>query len=264
MSYRNNGIVSTGFPSLYDAENSAESTDKSLSILSAVTGKEIAKPVPQHKTAISRRTISLYLLFIGTMLGFTYWQYNNAKPGGWIASVITPAPVTATAPPKVAANAPVAGAQRSQPAKVDAAIIEKVSEKPAVHTTPNQAPDAQAAVGQGTRPPANAVGAKTSSPTKPTLATSTAPAKTGQKNNAKAASVARIEKRRALPERSVQPVQSSRPAKQADAPQQLAKSTERTAVASAHPDPDEKLLEGMLRLMKRERTNEAARVRSTK
>lgn len=265
MSYQNNGSVSTGFPSLYDEGTGTDSTDKSLSILSAVTGKEVPKSVSQHKSAMPRRTLFLYLLFISTMFGFTYWQYNNTTLGAWVATVITPATVTKSTQTNVAATTPAVPSTRATQAKTDAAIIEKVSEKPPVTIAQNPLLSSDTPITRRANPPPTSGAITKPVPSKDLLATSSPNKKTEVKKIAKNPAVAKAEKRGASPMQSAQTKQPIRAAKQTTAATPRAtKSAQRTTVASAQPDPDEKLLEGMLRLMKRERTNEAARVRPVK
>lgn len=265
MSYQSNGSVSTGFPSLYDEGTGTDAADKSLSILSAVTGKEVPKSVSQHKGAMPRRTVFLYLLFISTMLGFTYWQYNNTILGAWVATVITPATVTKTPQANVAATTPAVLSTRVPQAKTDAAIIEKVSEKPPVNIAQNPLPSPATSLSRKAQPSPTSGAITKPGASKDLLATASPNKKTEVKKTSKNPTVAKTEKRSASPTQSAETKQPIRADKQTTAATPRAtKPAQRTTVASAQPDPDEKLLEGMLRLMKRERTNEAARVRPVK
>lgn len=264
MSYQNNGSVSTGFPSLYDGGNTTDSTDKSLSILSAVTGKEIPKPVSQHKSAMPRRTIFLYLLFISTMLGFTYWQYNNTILDARIATANTPATVVKPPQSTVAATTAAVQNTRTPQTKTDAAIIEKVSEKPTVAAAQSPLPTSDTPASGKASPQPTSAEIKKPAPSKNLLSTSSAIKKTTVEKNVKKSAVANTEKRSVSPMPSAQTAQSIRAAKPTMAQARAAKPEQRTNLVSAQTDPDEKLLEGMLRLMKRERTQDAARVRPVK
>lgn len=265
MSYQSNGSVSTGFPSLYEEGTGNGAADKSLSILSAVTGKEIPKPVSQHKTAMPRRTTFLYLLFISTMLGFTYWQYANTILNARVATANTPATVSKTPHSAVAATTLAVPDTRASQTKIDAAIIEKVSEKSTVAAAQSPLPTSDTPASGKASPQPTPAEIKKPAPSKDLLATSSAIKKTTVEKNVKKSAVAKTEKRSVSPMPSAQTAQPIRAAKPTTArTARAAKPEQRTNLVSAQTDPDEKLLEGMLRLMKRERTQDAALVRPVK
>lgn len=267
MSYQSNGIVSSGLPSLYDEVAATDTTDKSLSILSAVTGKEVAKTSVPHKNSMPPRTAFLFMLFISSMLGFTYWQYTNHEinTGPAITSKSNLAAKTPHAP-AVAAALAATGTPKSQASK-DAALIETVSVKPAVASIDNSPKlDTQTTAKPHVAVPVSlpvaspAIATPTASPIieeKPELqkvAEKTAPIKK-VKNNMPQAQAENTAQTRQLNKQAAAPSST----KVAEPTQ----SSQRT-LAVAQADPDEKLLEGILRLIKRDHSKESAHVRPSK
>lgn len=268
MSYRSEGIVSNGLPSLYDEVTTAETTDKGLSILSAVTGKEVTKPSGQHNSSVPPRTVFLYTLFIATMLGFAYWQYNSYENGIGVATVVAPIPVKNKLPqPTLAATSPIASTPAPQ-TKMDTALIETVKEKSAAPTPltvakpdekPTVATKAPLIVGQMEKP---AIPPLATTPVIATkagvneIATKAMPAKEVI-DNAPPVQVAPTEK--LIRSAELKPTNSV--AEVAEHTQPVQRSTTTTTTTQ---DPDEKLLEGILRLIKRDRPTDAAQGRAAK
>lgn len=268
MSYQSNGIVSNGLPSLYDEVPDTQTTDKSLSILSAVTGKEVTRPAgQQHSSSVPPRTVFLYTLFIATMLGFTYWQYNRHENSWGFATAVTPNPVANKAPQPTTATLPVTAGNPAPQAKMDTALIETVKEKSAT-SSPFELLQADSKSTVVTKEPL--IAGQVEKPGKPTLtASSTVIAKKPVKNEiatkdspAKTVNKSISPGRVAHTEKTGRSAQLKQPAptNKAAAP---ARPVQRTTVTSAQ-DPDEKLLEGMLRLMKRDHSADAAQGRTAR
>lgn len=263
MSYQSNGIVSSGLPSLYDEGATTDATDKSLSILSAVTGKEVVKSVGPHKSAMPVRTAFFYLLFISTMLGFAYWQYNHTEIGAWVARLSAPNSTEQKPQPKQLVAKPAVVHSPAPQTKIDTALIEKVSEKTAVAQAHLPAsPDSSTPHTPNTSTRASTI--QTPVRPQPLLRSVSPPVqKTEAKKMAKNSTVSLAAKGSTVSAQTAQALPSSKlkPSPQAT---QAAEASQRATFTSAHTDPDEKLLEGMLRLMKRERHKEAAQVRAVK
>lgn len=288
MSYQRSGIMSNGLPSLYDEVAATDATEKSLSILSAVTGKEVPKSAAPNKNAMPARTMFLYLLFISTMLGFAYWQYSHTDIGTWFAQIAGSNPVGQN--PQHVVTTPAVAKAPAPPVKIDAARIEKITEKPTILTSLHSpssdktTPDgttlpAMVAASKAPEPslaktvsktPAVVVAAKKPAPSQATHHPASQPESPALKNpeakkvsNIADASKVKRSPPAIPPSKTVRTIPQAMP-KKTPLSTKAAEPAQRTAVIAAHTDPDEKLLEGMLRLMKRERTKDVSPVRSAK
>lgn len=250
MTHQSNDKAPNGLPSLYDEVVDADTPDKSLSILSAVTGKEVAKPSGHNKTTL-RRVAPLFILLIVGMLGFTYWQNSGGEFEAKLATSDSQLPVNKVARPALAVNLPTAASTQAPPQATvhsDAAIIETIREKPTMASLGNSSLPSDLKTTETTNTPViESPAAKADAP--PSLAIArTLPIEkkaakriTEKNNNSK---VAKTTTPQALPA-GPQPRQ-------------------RTNVSVAQTDPDEKLLEGMLRLMKREPPKDTTHMRSAR
>lgn len=251
MTHQSNDKAPNGLPSLYDEVVDADTPDKSLSILSAVTGKEVAKPSGHNKKAALRRVAPLFILLIVGMLGFTYWQNSGGEFEAKLATSDSQPPVNKMARPALAVNLPTAASTQAPPQATvhsDAAIIETIREKPTMASLGNSSLPSDLKTTETTNTPvrespAAKVGAPPSLAIARTLPIEEKTAKriTEENNNSK---VAKTTTPQALPA-GPQPRQ-------------------RTNVSVAQTDPDEKLLEGMLRLMKREPPKDTTHMRSAR
>ncbi len=251
MTHQSNDKAPDGLPSLYDEVVDADTPDKSLSILSAVTGKEVAKPSGHNKKAALRRVAPLFILLIVGMLGFTYWQNSGGEFEAKLATSDSQLPVNKVARPALAVNLPTAASAQAPPQATvhsDAAIIETIREKPTMASLGNSSLPSDLKTTETTNTPvrespAAKVGAPPSLAIARTLPIEEKTAKriTEENNNSK---VAKTTTPQALPA-GPQPRQ-------------------RTNVSVAQTDPDEKLLEGMLRLMKREPPKDTTHMRSAR
>ena len=255
MTHQSNDKAPNGLPSLYDEVVDADTPDKSLSILSAVTGKEVAKPLGHNKTT-PRRVAPLFILLIVGMLGFTYWQNSGGEFEAKLATSDSQPPVNKMARPALAVNLPTAASTQAPPQATvhsDAAIIETIREKPTMASLGNSSLPSDLKTTETTNTPvrespAAKVGAPPSLAIARTAIARTLPIEektakriTEENNNSK---VAKTTTPQALPA-GPQPRQ-------------------RTNVSVAQTDPDEKLLEGMLRLMKREPPKDTTHMRSAR
>lgn len=266
MSYRSDGIVSSGLPSLYDEETAAETADKSLSILSAVTGKEVNKPTGQRKSAMPARTIFLYMSFISTMLGFAYWQYQSQENAIEIATVVSPNPVTSKlSQPAGSVALPSPASTPAPQKKIDAALIETIKEKSATPIPPSVLkPDAKPTVVAK----APLIAGRVEKPGIPPLPASSAETKTGLNEIEKNATPAKEVKESPSPVQVAHTEKTIRSTEVKQANAAIAASdpvqpTQRSATMTGS-DPDEKLLEGILRLIKRDRPTDADHGRAAK
>lgn len=249
MMHENRGTATSAAPSLFGDASAV--TDKTLSILSAVTGREASAASNPGKggRAPARKLIPLFFLLIAAGLGWTFWQQGQSGLG------IKAAPAGGPQLSGDGAPQPVMGKPERAPESVgnmprqaaeaitnkDVAVIETVSGKQVVAPI-GQAP-ATTADGNKTgkadthQPPlalAAPAPAKLESDTKKTIATNT------DKPNAGA-----------IP---AQPDATQRTGKPKQAPSGVDKSV----------DSDEKLLETMLQLMNRSPAKEADRKSSAK
>lgn len=269
MSYQSNGMVPNGPPSLYDEVTATETADKSLSILSAVTGKEVTRPAgQQHNSSVPPRTVFLYTLFIATMLGFTYWQYNRHDNGWGFATAVTPNPVANKAQQSVTAAMPVTVGNPIPPTqKIDTALIETVKEKSAT-SSPFDLLQADGKSPVITKEPL--IAGQVEKSDKPTLAApTTVIARNPDKNEvaikefpAKTVNKSISPGQVAHADKTVRSVQVKQPAPTTKTAAPV-RSAQRSTVTTAQ-DPDEKLLEGMLRLIKRDPSADAAQGRSAR
>ena len=249
MMHENRGTATSAAPSLFGDASAV--TDKTLSILSAVTGREAfaASNPGKGGRAPARKLIPLFFLLIAAGLGWTFWQQGQsglgikAAPAGGPQLSGDGAPQPAMGKP---ARAPeFVGNMPRQAAEAitnkDVAVIETVSGKRVVAPI-GQAPattaDGNKAGKADTHQPPLALAApapaKLKSDTKKTIATNT------DKPNAGAI--------------SAQPDATQRTGKPKQAPSGVDKTV----------DSDEKLLETMLQLMNRSPAKEADRKSSAK
>ena len=239
MAQRSNGSASDGPPSLFGEATPAGSSDKTISILSAVTGKEVAKSSTRRK-APRMRTFALFFgLLITGMLGLSYWQYKGdallaAAPRPTLTAVKTQLP--AVTPSTAATHAPQTVREAAKPA--DTAVIEMVKSGPAGPVGPSaelKKPEPFKALLAANHP----VKAKAH----PRVVLTPTKNKVAVKTHREVAKTARPE---------------------TTSPKSQAAQQKSVSVARASGDPDEKLLEGMLRLMKRDNTNNKTNMSSAK
>ena len=249
MMHENRGTATSAAPSLFGDASAV--TDKTLSILSAVTGREAFATSNPGKggRAPARKLIPLFFLLIAAGLGWTFWQQGQsgldikAAPAGGpqLSGDGAPQPVMGkpARAPEFVGNMPRQAAEAIT--NKDVAVIETVPGKQVVAPI-RQAP-ATTADGNKTgkadthqRPLALAAPApaKLKSDTKKTIATNT------DKPNAGAISA------------------------QPDATQRTGKPKQAPAGVDKTVDSDEKLLETMLQLMNRSPAKEADRKSSAK
>lgn len=249
MMHENRGTATSAAPSLFGDASAV--TDKTLSILSAVTGREAFATSNPGKggRAPARKLIPLFFLLIAAGLGWTFWQQGQsglgtkAAPAGGpqLSGDGAPQPVIGkpARAPEFVGNMPRQAAEAIT--NKDVAVIETVSGKRVVAPI-GQAPattaDANKAGKADTHQPPLALAApaptKLESDTKKTIATNT------DKPNAGAI--------------SAQPDATQRTGKPKQAPSGVDKTV----------DSDEKLLETMLQLMNRSPAKEADRKSSAK
>jgi len=249
MMHENRGTATSAAPSLFGDASAV--TDKTLSILSAVTGREAfaASNPGKGGRAPARKLIPLFFLLIAAGLGWTFWQQGQSGLGIKAAPAGGPQIFGDGAPqPTIGKPAPAPESVSNMPRQAaeaitnkDVAVIETVSGKRVVAPI-GQAP-ATTADGNKTgkadthQPPlalAAPAPAKLESDTKKTIATNT------DKPNAGAI--------------SAQPDATQRTGKPKQAPSGVDKTV----------DSDEKLLETMLQLMNRSPAKEADRKSSAK
>lgn len=251
MMHENKGTATGAAPSLFGDAPASAVTDKTLSILSAVTGREAAAASTAGKSgrAPARKLIPLFFLLIAAGLGWTYWQQGQSGPGIKAAPAGGPqlfggaAQQPAMGKPghalESASNLPrqAAGAITNK----DMAVIETIPGRQVVapgDQVPATTADGNETGKADTRQPPLALAApapaKPGSDTKKTIATNAG------KPNAGA--------------RSAQPAATQRTGTPKQAPSRVDKTV----------DADEKLLETMLQLMNRSPDKEGDRKSSAK
>jgi len=253
MTQQSSGKAVNGLPSLYDEAADADTPDKSLSILSAVTGKEVARPAGHHKKPALRRVVSLFSLLIVGILGFTYWQNNGSEFEAKRTTSVSPSPTNLNVQrAKLAITLPaVARPEATAKATVhnDVAVIETVKGKPVLVPPGNasQQSDLKTLKAANTLPAQRRASNVATPP-----ALSSTPASPMKEKNA----VKKIAEQNGNSQVSKIRTPQALPAK----PQP----NQRNTVSVARADPDEKLLEGMLRLMRRDAPKDATHGRSAK
>jgi hypothetical protein len=247
MTQQSNGSASDGPPSLFGEAAAAGSSDKTISILSAVTGKELAKSSARRK-APPMRTFALFLgLLITGVLGLGYWQYGG---NALLAMSTHPALSNVkTQPLAVTQSAVVAQHPKIVPKAVtpaDTAVIEMVKNEPAAPVGPsaelNKPEPFKALLAEDHIVKAKAHPRIASTPTPPAK-DKIAGKKVAVKTSRELAKV---------------------PPPEATPPKSEAAKQKSMSVARTSGDPDEKLLEGMLRLMKRDNTKDKTNMSSAK
>ena len=242
MTYQRNGAAQNDPPTLMGGIATADTPAQGISILSAVTGRELAKPSGWKKNLSRRSLTPLLLLFVTGLLGLTYWQYGGNDFFGQLATLTYPPRVNATAhKPTQPVPAAALGEPYAKPAvPSEAAVVETVEQSAALALAPptitqnylnkiDKTPPLSARSKAKAQPgvaPARAKPAKQK----------TAAQKTPAKKVAAKKPPAKVANARISPTPTAKPV----PALQKQVP------VARTA------DPDEKLLEGMLLLMRKD------------
>lgn len=78
MTYQRSDATPRDLPSLFDKASTDETADKTISILSAATGRDGVMPVVRKKNA-PRRFMPLWILLTTGLAGGTYWHFNHAN-----------------------------------------------------------------------------------------------------------------------------------------------------------------------------------------
>lgn len=253
MTHHSNGADDGGPPTLFGNFAPADTPGQSISILSAVTGKEVPRTAARKKKLPVMPSVLFLLLLVTGVLGFNFWQQNE--------NALAPTLVTTQHKPTIAAPAKLVPVQTSPipdgsiastntTNTSDVAVVETVKPAPtlASTTTPSQ-PERK--IKLVSTKPAN----KTASASKAQTKRATTTADATRKRNRAQQKTAQINKT----SNTVKTV-SARGSDAKEAPSKPKK----VSVAKAGGDPDEKLLEGMLRLMKRENAKDATNMSSTK
>ncbi len=244
MTQQSNGSASDGPPSLFGEVAAAGSSDKTISILSAVTGKEVSKSSARRK-ASPMGTFVLFLgLLITAMLGLRYWQSGEDTR----IATSTRAPYTSVNTPTLAVTGPVTTTHVPQTVpkaqkQADTAVIEMVKSGPVTPSAELKKPEPFKALLAADYP--------VKAQAHPHVAlTSTPPAKDK-------VAVKKVTKKS---NRDVAKASSA----ETTLPNAEASKQKSVSVAHASGDPDEKLLEGMLRLMKRDNAKDKTNMSSAK
>ncbi len=244
MTQQSNGSASDGLPSLFGEVAAAGSSDKTISILSAVTGKEVSKSSARRK-ASPMGTFVLFLgLLITAMLGLHYWQSGEDTR----MATSTHAPFTSVKTPALAVTRPATTTHVPQtvvktPTPADTAVIEMVKSGPVPPSAELKKPEPFKALLAADHP--------VKSQAHPHVAL-TPPPPTKDKLAVKKVTV-----------KSNHDVAKASPA-ETKLPNAEASKQKSVSVVHASGDPDEKLLEGMLRLMKRDNAKDKTNMGSAK
>ena len=247
MTYQRNGAAQNEPPTLMGGIGTADTPAQGISILSAVTGRELAKPSGWKKNLSRRSLTPLLLLLVTGLLGLTYWQYGGNDFFGPLATLAHPPRVNPNGhKPSPLVPAVALAEQSAKPAvPFEAAVVETVEQSAA----PTSAPPSltQNYLNKIEKTPPVIAGSKAKAqpglararamPAKQkTAAKKTAAKKTAAKKVAAKKPPAKVAKARISPAPTAKPT----PAQQ-----------KQVSVARAA-DPDEKLLEGMLLLMRKD------------
>lgn len=253
MTHHSNGADDGDPPTLFGNFAPADKPGQSISILSAVTGKEVPRTAARKKKLPVMPSVFFLLLLVSGVWGFNFWQQNE--------NALAPKLATTQHKPTIAAPAKLAPGQTSliptsslASAKTtstsDVAVVETVRPTPALATL-----DA----------PRQAEPKKKIAPAKPANKTAAAP-KSQIKRTTKLTDA--TSKRTHAQRKTAQANKATSTVKAAKASESDTKNAptkpRKATVAKAGGDPDEKLLEGMLRLMKRENAKDATNMSSAK
>lgn len=251
MTHRSNNADDGGPPTLFGNFAPADNPGQSISILSAVTGKEVPRTAARKKKLPVMPSVFFLLLLVTGVWGFNFWQQNE--------NILAPKLATTQPKPTIAAPAKLAPGQTSllprsslASAKTtntsDVAVVETVKPAPTLATldAPRQ-PELKKKL--TSTKPANKTASASKSQTKraTTMADAASKRTRAQQKTARASKASSTEKTAKASESDAK-----------NAPTKPRKAT----VAKAGGDPDEKLLEGMLRLMKRENAKDATNMSS--
>lgn len=240
MTHENKGTATGAAPSLFGDAPASAVTEKSISILSAVTGREAVAASNSGKggRAPARKFIPLFLLLVAAGLGWTFWQQGPSGFGIQTAPMEGPQLSAGEMSPASGkpgrAPKPVGNLHRQAAdaiANKDVAVIETVSGKQV--GAPNGQAPAMTADGNPTD--------KADIHQPPLALAAPAPAKPGSDTKKTIARSA-----------------------QSDATQRTGKPKQASSRVDKTVDSDEKLLEAMLQLMDRSPASDADRKGSAK
>ncbi len=244
MTRQSNGSASDGPPSLFGEVAAVGSSDKTISILSAVTGKEVSKSSVRRKPSPMGAFVLFFGLLITGMLGLRYWQSGGdtriaTSTHAPLTNVKTP--VLAVTGPATTPHVPQTVAKTATPA--DIAVIEVVKSGPVASPAELKKPDPFKALLAADHP--------VKAQAHPHVALTPTPS-TKDKLAVKKVTV-----------KSNREVAKASPAETTLSNSAVSKQKS-VSVAHASGDPDEKLLEGMLRLMKRDNAKDKTNMSSAK
>lgn len=252
MTHHSNGAADSGPPSLFGELATADTPGKSISILSAVTGKEVPRTTTWEKKLPVTASMLFLLLLITGVLGFNFWQDSENAFAPKLAASQSKPPIAAPTRVPVGPSPILSGspAPTKTTKTTDVAVVESVKPVPALaYIAPPRQPEQK----------------KKLASTKPTNSTAHPP--NSQVKRATTIASAPIKKNSAQ-QNTAQTNKASSSIKTASARVSDAKEApskpKKVSVANAGSDPDEKLLEGMLRLMKRENAKDATNMSSAK
>ena len=247
MTYQRSDATPGALPSLFDGAP-ADTADKTISILSAATGRDGVSPAARKKNAQSRFTPFL-ILIAAALAGGAYWHFNqsNFERSPETSPTLaqrTPPPPRPVYPAKLAAiNAPGVVSPPSE--HIDTAVVEMVKDTAVKPLPPPRAAHKKIHADKKllvASQPVHRPTVKPSKRTAPSLA---------KKNVAKKSIVAHADH-----PASVAFIKKELPVKPETTRQQS------VVIVRSATDSDEKLLEGMLRLMKRDDPKDTPTMRS--
>ena len=267
---KNSGAADNGPPSLFGEVPAEDTPGKTISILSAVTGKEVPKSSGRKKALLHGLTPLLLLLTTG-VLGFTFWQYSGSSLESKFATpVSTSLPTTVAKPstPPVPLSTVASMQPTSKPANhADVAVIETLKPTPALASVDQPPPSLKKPESGNSR---NSTARAAKAVARPRLASarvSPAKGKVAVKKVAETPRNAKAAEKISKPqvaEKTSNPKFAKTAITQASSAKPEPSAQKKVSGARAASDPDEKLLEGMLRLMKRDNTKDTTNMSSAK
>ena len=265
---KNSGAADNGPPSLFGEVPAEDTPGKTISILSAVTGKEVPKSSGRKKALLHGLTPLLLLLTTG-VLGFTFWQYSGSSLESKFATPVgTSLPTTVAKPstPPVPLST-VASLQPMLKNPADVAVIETLKPTPALASVDQPPPSLKKTDSGNSR---NSTARATKAVARPRLASarvSPAKGKVAVKKAMETPRNAKVAEKTSKPKvaaKTSNPKFAKTAITQASSAKPEPSAQKKVSVARAASDPDEKLLEGMLRLMKRDNTKDTTNMSSAK
>lgn len=245
MSDQRSDATSGDLPTLFEKDSAVESTDKTISILSAVTGRDGVHSAPRKKSS-SPGFMRLGVGLAAALIGASYWHFNKVDfdPTHQTATPQRTSPTPHIVQTTKAPVHPSAQMQPPAPERVDIAVVETVKE------TPQKPTPLTTALKEPLENKISPV-AKRASSTRPLPPLTKSPSS--------------VQRKRSIQNQSIEPQDNGTSMAFIKKPPPASTSEQQSVVVvRSAADTDVKLLEGILRLMRRDDTQDKSAMQTTK